>query len=209
MPAPLPSLKNQRALALEYATVAWNEGEVVLTIGLGAMAGSVALVAFGTTSIVEVFASTVVIWHLKPGASSNLEGRTVRALRLVAIAFALLGLALGAAAVRDLFSGRVAGESWWGVAYLTLTAFVMFGLAIAKRRVAERQGSESLQAEATMTFLDGVLSVATLTGLALNAMFGIWWADPVAAVFISAFALIEARENWREASKIGLRSTAS
>ena len=209
MSPPRPSPDVRRALTLEYATVAWNVGEAFLTIGLGAVVGSLALVAFGATSIVEVFASMVVIWHLKPGEQPDLARRSFRALRLVAIAFLVLGIVLGAASVRDLYSGRVAGESWWGVAYLAVTAVVMFVLSIAKKMVAERQGSEPLKAEATMTFLDGVLSLGTLTGLALNAAFGLWRADPLAALFVSVFALNEARENWQEAGEIRLRSPIS
>jgi divalent metal cation (Fe/Co/Zn/Cd) transporter len=206
---PPPSPDIRRALALEYATVAWNVGEAFLTIGLGAVAGSLALIAFGATSIVEVFASIVVIWHLKPGVHPDLARRTFQALRLVAIAFVVLGLALGATAIRDLVSGRVAGESWWGVAYLALTAVVMFALSIAKKKLAGRQGLEPLKAEATMTFLDGVLSLGTLTGLALNAALGLWWADPLAALFVSVFALNEGRENWEEAGEVRLRSALS
>ncbi|MEX0795341.1 MAG: cation transporter [Acidimicrobiia bacterium] len=209
MSPPRPSPDVRRALALEYATVAWNVGEAFLALGLGAVAGSLALVAFGATSIVEVFASVVVIWHLKPGERPDLARRSFRALRLVAMAFLVLGLALGAISIRDLVSGRVAGESWWGVAYLAVTAVVMFVLARAKKRLAERQGLEPLKAEATMTFLDGVLSVGTLIGLALNAAFGLWWADPLAALFVSVFALNEARENWHEAGEIRLRSLGS
>jgi divalent metal cation (Fe/Co/Zn/Cd) transporter len=109
---------------------------------------------------------------------------------------------LGATAIRDLVTGRVAGESWWGVAYLAVTAVVMFGLSIAKRKVAVRLGSEPLQSEATMTFLDGILSLSTLTGLALNAAFGLWWADPAVALIVALFALNEARENWEEAREL-------
>lgn len=49
-----------------------------------------------------------------------------------------------------------------------------------------------------MTLLDGVLSVTTLTGLALNAWVGWWWADPVAAILVALAAFNEARENWAE-----------
>ncbi len=206
---PQPSPDVRRALALEYATVAWNVGEAFLTVGLGAVAGSLALIAFGATSVVEVFASMVVIWHLKPGDQPDLARRTFQALRLVATAFLVLGVALGATSIRDLVSGRVAGESWWGVAYLAVTAVVMFVLANAKKRLAERYGLEPLQAEATMTYLDGVLSLGTLAGLVLNAAFGLWWADPLAALFVSVFALNEARENWQEAGEIRHRSALS
>lgn len=189
----------RRAVALEYGTIAWNVGEAFLTIGMGTVAGSLALIAFGTSSTIEVFASAVVVWHLKPGEGADHPGRTVRALRLVSIAFGVLAVALAAAAVRDLASGRRAGASWWGVAYLAATALVMFGLASAKRRVGRALDSKPLTAEATMTFLDGVLSTSTLVGLAANAALAVWWADPAAALVVAAFSLNEARENWQEA----------
>ena len=76
----------KRALRLEIATIAWNIGETVLTIGLGIVAASLALIGFGTDSIIEVFASSVVVWHLSPDHPADHPGRTSRALRLVAMA---------------------------------------------------------------------------------------------------------------------------
>ena len=189
----------RRALFLEYATIAWNVGEAVLTITLGSIAGSLALIGFGTVSIVEVFASSVVVWHVRSGDDGDHHARTGLALRLIAGAFALLALALITAAVGDLTSGRQAGESPWGIAYLAITAVVMFSLAILKRRTATSLGSEPLHSEATVTFLDGVLSTTTLVGLALNAYAGWWWADPTAALLVGIAALNEARETWNEA----------
>ncbi len=209
MGAPTNTAADTRsALRLEYLTVAWNLGEAVLTITLGSLAGSLALIAFGTSSLVELFASAVVIWHLKPDHSSKAISRTVLALRLVAGAFLGLAVVLGITAIRDLVSGRVAGESWWGVAYLAVTAVVMFRLATAKRKIARRLQSEPLEAEATMTHIDGILSTSTLTGLALNAAFGLWWADPVAALIVAAFAVNETRENWEEAQSLQKGSVA-
>jgi divalent metal cation (Fe/Co/Zn/Cd) transporter len=178
--------------------MAWNAGEAVLTIALGTVAGSLALIGFGTVSIVELFASGVVVWHVRSDESDQ-PGRTRTALRLISLAFAALGLALIAAAVNDLASGRRAGESPWGIAYLAVTALVMFSLAAFKRRTASELGSEPLASEATVTFLDGVLSVTTLAGLALNAVLGWWWADPVAALLVAVAALNEARETWFDA----------
>jgi divalent metal cation (Fe/Co/Zn/Cd) transporter len=189
----------RRALLLEYATIAWNVGEAVFTITLGSIAGSLALIGFGTVSIVEVFASAVVVWHVRSGDDGDHRSRTGLALRLIAGAFALLAVALIAAAVGDLTSGRIPGESPWGIAYLAITAVVMFGLAILKRRTATGLGSEPLHSEATVTFLDGVLSTTTLAGLALNAYVGWWWADPTAALLVGIAALNEARETWNEA----------
>lgn len=192
----------RRALRLEYATIVWNFGEAVLTIGLGIAAGSLALIGFGTDSIIEMFASSVVVWHVRPRHEVDQPGRTRLALRLVAVAFVVLAIVLSLVAVRDLVTGRRAGESPFGIAYLAVTAFVMFGLAIAKRRTAAELGSVPLQSEASMTFLDGILATATLAGLALNAVFGWWWADPAAALIVALAAFNEARENLGEAREI-------
>jgi len=187
---------------LEYFTIAWNTGEAFLTIGFGIASSSLALIGFGTDSIVEIFASAVVIWHLRSRTGRSSPIRTRRALRLVAAAFLFLGVVLTAAATRDLITGRQADESIFGIVYLAVTAVVMFGLAHIKHRVARETGSAPLRAEATMTFLDGVLSVATLTGLACHAVFGWWWADPSAALVVALFSLNEARDNWHEASEL-------
>ncbi len=201
--APDRALLQRRALRLEYATIAWNIGEAVLTMALGIAAGSLALVGFGVDAIVEVFASVVVVWHLKPGDGRDHHGRTAIALRLTAGAFAALAIVLAIAATNDLTSGRQAGESPWGIAYLAMAAVVMFGLAALKRRVGTELDSAPLLAEATMTFLDGFLASATLAGLAANAALGWWWADPAAALVIAAVAANEARENWGEATEYG------
>lgn len=190
-------------MRLEYATIGWNIGEAFLTIALGAIASSLALIGFGTVSVVEVFASAVVIWHLLPGHGVADAARTARAHRLVALAFALLAVVLVVAGVRDLVTGRRPDESPWGIVYLAVTALVMFGLAISKRRIADALDSSPLRSEATMTFLDGALSTATMLGLALNAVLGWWWADPAAALVVAGAAANEARENWLEVGNSG------
>jgi divalent metal cation (Fe/Co/Zn/Cd) transporter len=192
---------HRTALRLEYGTIGWNVGEAFLTITLGAVASSLALIGFGTVSVVEVFASAVVVWHLMPGHGAADPARTARAHRLVAVAFAVLASVLMVAGVRDLVAGRRPDESPWGIAYLAVTALVMFGLAISKRRIANRLDSSPLRSEATMTLLDGALSTATMTGLALNAAFEWWWADPAAALLVAAAAAREAWENWFEADE--------
>jgi divalent metal cation (Fe/Co/Zn/Cd) transporter len=190
-------------LLLEYATIAWNVGEAVFTIALGIAAGSLALVGFGTDSVIEVFASGVVVWHVRPGHPSDHPERTRLALRMVAGAFLGLAVVLAGASIRNLAVGQRAGGSPIGIAYLAVTALVMFGLAVAKRRTAQGLDSAPLRSEASMTFLDGILSTATLTGLALNAVLGWWWADPAAALVVAVAALGEARENWVEAEELG------
>jgi divalent metal cation (Fe/Co/Zn/Cd) transporter len=189
------------ASRLEYATIAWNLGEAVFTVTLGTLAGSLALIGFGSDSLVEVFASSVILWHIRPSHAMTDAQLTRRALRLVAGAFLVLSIILGAASIQSLVDARRAGESVIGIIYLALTAVVMFGLAIAKRRLAVQLGSSPLASEASMTFLDGILCILTLTGLTANAVFGAWWADPAAALIVASAALNEARENWRQSSQ--------
>ena len=195
------SKEAHQAVRLEHATIAWNGGEAVLTVGLGIAAGSLALIAFGVDSVVEIFASVVVVWHLRSGHVQDVQ-RTRRALRLVSVAFIALAVVLVVAATRDLLAGRHAGTSIFGIIYLAVTAIVMFLLAGAKKRLADRTGAAPLRAEATMTYLDGILSVATLVGLTLNAAFAWWWADPIAALLVALAAMNEGRVNWKEATEV-------
>jgi len=196
------SVLQRRSLILEYATIGWNVGEAVLTIALGSVAGSLALLGFGTVSVVAVLVKNKVVWHLRSADDGHHVRRTVRALRLIAIAFGVLALALALAAIGDLVSGRRAGESQWGIAYLALTALVMFTLARMKKGLAMRLGSGPLRSEARVTFLDGVLSTTTLAGLALNAYLEVWWADPLAGLLVALAAGNEARGTWRESDEL-------
>jgi len=183
---------------LQWATIAWNSIEVFVTIGLGIAAGSLALIAFGLDSLVEVFASLVVIWHMNPGADGHQAHRDRKAMRLVAVAFGVLAAYLLVAGFRQLASQDQPDASPIGIAYLGMTAVVMFSLARWKRRVGQALDSDPFGAEASMTFLDGCLATSILTALALNLAFGWWWADPLAALLIGAVAAREARESWLE-----------
>jgi len=189
-----------RGRKLQYATIFWNVMEVFVTIGLGIAAGSLALIAFGLDSLVEVFASVVVVWHL---VDHDAVGRSNRALRLVAAAFALLAVYLFVASTYTIWTGEVAGPSPFGIVYLGITAVVMFTLARLKRACARGMESAPLESEARLTFLDGCLALGILTALVLNTAFGLWWADPVAAAVVGLFCAREAVENWHESGASG------
>jgi divalent metal cation (Fe/Co/Zn/Cd) transporter len=194
------------AVRLEYATIAWNIGEAVITITLGVAASSIALIGFGTDSLIEVFASSVVVWHIRPHHERDDPGRTRLALRMVSVAFVALSGVLAVASIRSLVHGEQADRSIPGIIYLAVTSIVMLALAIAKRRTAHRLSSAPLASEAMLTFLDAILSASTLVGLALNAFLHWGWADPAAALVVAVAALRESRENWMEAAAIGTLS---
>jgi len=188
-------------LRLEYATIAWNAVEMVIAIGLGIAARSLALVAFGLDTMVELFASGVVVWHLRhPGRDSDRV--TAQALRLVAGAFFVLAVVVSVGAVWALVSSAAPDESPIGIAYLALTAVVMLSLGAAKRATGRRLESEPLEAEARMSIIDAALALGVLIGLAANALFGWWWADPVAALLVAVAAAREGFENLEEANEL-------
>ncbi len=192
----------KRGLTLVWATIVWNFAEVFITIGLGVLAGSIALVAFGTDSMVEVFASLVVVWHSRDLLVMEENDRTRRSLLLIAVAFLVLGGILAIGAVLRLIEGTVPDESPLGIIYLAATAGVMLTLGILKGRTAAALGSDPLRAEAHITYLDALLATSVLLSLVLNAALDWWWADPLAALLIAFIALREGREHWEEAAAI-------
>jgi divalent metal cation (Fe/Co/Zn/Cd) transporter len=191
----------RRGLRLEYATIAWNAVEMFISLGLGIVARSLALVAFGLDTMVELFASGVVVWHLRhPGRAS--DRITARALRLVAAGFFALAFVVTVGAIWALITRSVPDESPLGIAYLALTVAVMLSLGMAKRSTGRKLGSEPLMAEARMSVLDSALAFGVLLGLVGNAWLGWWWTDPLAALLVAVVAVREGVENLEEANEL-------
>lgn len=183
----------RRAVRLEWFTITWNVIEAVVAIGAGIAAGSIALVGFGFDSSIEGFAATVVLWQLR-GAED--EARKERALKLIAITFFVLAAYVVFESVRDFVTNAEPETSAIGIGVAIVSIIVMPTLGFAKRRLADAMGSAVLRADAAETFLCSWLSVILLAGLVLNAIAGLWWADPVAALGIAWLALREGREAW-------------
>jgi divalent metal cation (Fe/Co/Zn/Cd) transporter len=192
----------RRGLRLEYLTVGWNVVEGLIAVGAGIAAGSIALIGFGIDSFVETISGLVLIWRLSAEAGGRLDEEAVewverRAERLVGVAFLLLATYVGFEAVRSLIRQEAPDPSLVGVALTALSIAVMLWLARAKRRVGEALGSRALVADARQTYACWYLSVVTLSGLALNAAFGWWWADPLAALGIVVLLVREGIEALR------------
>ena len=180
----------RRGFALEYVTLAWNVIGIVVLAVAAISARSVALAGFGLDSLIEIGASTVVIWEL----SGTGDARQRRALRLIGTGFALLAAYLLAQSTAVLAVGYHPRHSPLGIAWTAITAAVMFALAVGKARTGAALGNPVLATEGRVTFIDGLLAVAVLLGLTLNAALGWWWADPVAGYVIVYYAAREARE---------------
>jgi len=180
----------RRGFALEYATLAWNVAGIVVLAIAAVEARSVALAGFGLDSLIEIGASTVVIWEL----SGTGEQRRRRGLRLIGYAFAALAVYLLAQSTAVLATGYHPRPSRLGIIWTAVTAAVMFALAAGKARTGRALDNPVLRTEGRVTMIDGILAAAVLLGLVLNAALGWWWADPAAGYVLVYYAAREARE---------------
>jgi len=186
----------RRAYRLEYITIGWNAAEAVIALTFGFLAGSIALTAFGFDSVIEVFSATVVLIELR-SHHDHAEGRAEQAfLRLIGGSFFLLAIYVVIESAWDLLTTSRPHESIPGVVLTGLSLATMWFLAVAKHREGHRIESLPLIADSRETRLCSLLSAVALAGLALNAGFGWWWADPVAAIGIAFLAVMEGFEAW-------------
>ena len=190
----------RRAFLLEYFTLAWMVVEAAVAVASGVIAHSIALVAFGLDSLIELFAALVVIWQLR-GLAEDQETKERVALRLIAITFFVLAAYVTVEAVYDLARSARPEVSIAGIALAAAALVVMPLLSIAKRRLGRRLENAALVADGAESMFCGVLAGILLLGLGLNAAFGWWWADAVAALVVAVFAIREGWEAWQEAEE--------
>jgi divalent metal cation (Fe/Co/Zn/Cd) transporter len=182
----------RRGLLLNYATIGYNTVEAVVSLIAGLLAGSVALLGFGIDSVIEVTASGAAQWRLRSDAEPVLRERVERiSLRLIGACFLCLAVYVTVDAGKALWFRERPSRTVVGVVILALSVFVMPLLARAKHDVADKMQSGALRAEAKQTSLCAYLSFIALAGVALNAAFGWWWADPVAALVMVPIIVIE------------------
>ncbi len=180
----------RRGFALEFVTLAWNVAGIVVLAIAAATARSVALAGFGLDSLIEIGASTVVIWEL----SGTGERRQRRALRFIGSAFAALAVYLMVQSTLVLATGYHPRHSRSGIIWTAVTVVAMFALAAGKARTGRALDNPVLRTEGRVTMVDGILASAVLLGLVLNAALGWWWADPAAGYVLVYYAGREVRE---------------
>ena len=185
---------------LSVATLGYNSLEGLIAIGAGVLAGSVALVGFGVDSVIEVAAALAALWRLRAERFTDVARRQ-RAeqvtLRIVGVSFLALAAYIAVDAGLALWRREVPHASRVGLVLTAASVVVMPVLARAKRGVAAALSSGALAAEATQTRLCAYLSAIVLGGLALNALFGWWWADPIAALVMVPIIAKEGVEGLR------------
>lgn len=171
---------------LERFTIAWNSLEGLIAITAGGFAGSVALIGFGLDSLIEVTSGAALLWRLRHESDDMRRERAEQtALRIVGICFLALALYISIDSAGILRSREAPERSLPGIVLAAVSLVAMPLLSRAKRRVAATLDSSAMRADAKQTEFCTWLSAILLGGLLLNALFGFWWADPLAGLVMA------------------------
>ncbi|MGQ9723601.1 MAG: cation transporter [Candidatus Jordarchaeum sp.] len=187
----------KKALFLSYFTVGYNILEGIVSILIGSLADSIALVGFGLDSFVESSSGFIMIWRFKKhGKISEEEEKRVerKAVRFVAYTFFMLGGYVFYESIKKLYFRELPERSLFGIIIATLSIIVMLLLFYAKYKTARLINSKSLEADSKQTLACVFLSVALLLGLGLNYLYGLWQADPIVGIIIVIFLIKEGFE---------------
>jgi len=192
----------RRGFNLSVITVVWNIIEGVIAVIFGFASGSVALLGFGIDSFIESSSGIVVGWRFSYEMSGRSREKTEKAelwaSRIAGFLLLVLALYLLTDSCRRLLGyGREPDPSRMGIALTIVSLILMPVLAKAKLKVSGQLGSRALRADAYETICCAWLSLTTLAGLILNAVFGWWWADPVAALVLVPLIVREGIEGIR------------
>jgi len=187
-----------RGLSLEYFTVSWNALEAVVALVSGTVAASVALIAFGLDSIIEVSSGVILLWRLHADHDEvRREAVERRALVLVGLSLLALAAYVAGDSILTLVRKDSPERSLPGIVLAVASLVAMPLLARSKRRVASTLGSSALHADSRQTDICAYLSGILLLGLLLNAALGWWWADPVAGLAMSPLIAFEGVQAFR------------
>lgn len=187
-----------RGRRLEYLTIFWNSLEALIALISGSMAGSVALVGFGLDSLIEVTSGVALLWRLGQDKSIHRRDRVERlTLRIVGSCFLLLSAYVAYDSLDSLARREAAARSLPGIVIALGSMVAMPLLSRAKRQVSINLGSAAMAADARQADFCMYLSAILLAGLGLNALFGMWWADPVVALVMVPIIAREGIGAWR------------
>jgi divalent metal cation (Fe/Co/Zn/Cd) transporter len=186
-----PTLATARLLLL--ATIGYNLAEGVIALWAGVAAGSLALIAFGADSYLEVAAAGVVLWRLGVAGPDSDERMERFAVRFISVTFLILVAAIVYQGLLAFANGDGARESPVGIGLAVASVAIMPALALWKLRIAAKTNLYSLATEAKETIACWYLSATLLVGLVANAWLGWWWLDPLTALLLVPWLV---REGW-------------
>ena len=189
----------KKALLLVWIGELWNVFEATIAIWVALIAGSVALLAFGLDSIIELFAGAIMIWRFWKEREDQESKTEEKALRLIGLTFFLLAVFIifqSIATLLGFFSPPK--ESLVGILITISSAILMTVLFFYKRKISIQIGSRALRAEAYQSLFCDLQDLVVLVGLGLNSLFGWWWADPAMALVLVPFLIREGLESFED-----------
>ncbi len=179
---------------LQLISVAWMSVEVLISLVAAVRAQSIALLAFGGDSVIELASASFVLLHFTlPVLTERAAARTAAVLLYLLVVFIVL------ASVLSLLGFWLEPQpSYLGIAFLVAAGFIMPWLASQKRRLAREHSSSALAADATQSAVCGWLCWIALAGLVANALFKVAWADELAALALVPLVLREGKDAWQQ-----------
>ena len=187
-------------IRVEWLTIVWMTFEALVSIGAGLAARSIALIGFGVDSVIELISAGILLWRLRlepvgaVATTSRGQSAERQASRIVGWSLVLLAVYVAGRSAYNLWTHSVSESSPVGIAMAVATLFVMPWLIRTKRKVASAISSPALRGDAACGVVCVYMATTLLAGLVLQAVFGWWWADPVAALGIVYFIVREGRE---------------
>ena len=182
----------RRIQRVQTVTIAWMSVEAAVSLLAAWRASSPSLLAFGGDSTIELFSAVVVLWRFRATAAhDDAESRAARVAG--ALLFALAAF-VAVTSVTSLLGYSDLKPTFPGITILVAAAAVMPWLAKEKRRLSAATGSSALRADAAQSALCAYLSLIALTGLAINAIWHVSWADSIAALAVLPLIVWEGRE---------------
>lgn len=182
------------ALRVSYFTIVWNGVVGAGALLIGVTTESLALAAFALNALLDSTASLILVWRFRrertdPVAAEHLERR---AQTWVIAAMYVVALYVGVQAVRALINGSHPEPSGFAFGIAAASLLVLPALGVMKLRLGGQLGSPALRGDGVLTLAAAALAAVTLLALAANSLLDWWWADPLAALVISAALAAEA-----------------
>ncbi len=189
----------REAFRLEWFTVGWMTIEAVVSIAAGLAAGSLALLAFGLDSVIELASAGVLVWRLsvelRHGQTFSEDAERI-ASRIGGALLFVLAAYITMAAAWHLWKGTGEEFSWPGFIVALAAIPAMRWLARRKIAIAMKIGSRALRADAIEAVTCGWLSFVVALTLAAQWLVGASWIDDVGSLAIVWFLVKEGREAW-------------
>jgi len=185
------------ALRVSYVAIAWSTVSGAAAIGVAVRTASLSLVGVGTTVLIDVVSSIVLVWRFRQQRWSHhvdVHIRAERRAQLVAsTGLLVLGVALVATGVQHVAAGEAPDVDVAAIVLPAVSIVVLVALAAWKYRAAAAVASVALRTDAHISVVGATTSALALVGLGLSGAYGWAWPDPTAAIVIGAVAANEGR----------------